>query len=64
MKSFQFLVTDDRYTVPTLVFVESLSKAAAKALAKRQLESDRHYRAVEVWEGDAMIYSLAAPAPS
>ena len=63
MKSFQFLVTDDRYTVPTLLFVESVSRVAAKALAKRQLESDRHYRAVEVWEGDAMILSLATKGP-
>ena len=57
MQDFQFYVTDDRYTVPTLLFVQSRNVATARDLARRMM-TDPHHRGVDVWTDDTLIFSL------
>jgi hypothetical protein len=59
IQSFQFFVTDDRYRVPTLKFVDSADVLAARSLAQRMLENP-HHRAVEVWDADRALFTLVA----
>ena len=62
MQDFQFLVTDDRYKVPSLMFVQTKDKASAHDLAARLLDN-KNYHAVEVWRDDALLFTLT-DAPS
>ena len=57
MREFQFYVVDDRYSVRSLMLVQSRDKTAARALAARML-GNRHYHSIEVWSGDARLFSL------
>jgi hypothetical protein len=57
MRAFSFYIFDDRYSVPTLVFVPANDEPEARDLAAHRLAETRHYRKVEVWEGDALLFS-------
>ena len=61
MKIFTLYIEDDRYSVPTLVTAELGDDAAVMAHAAGLLEGARHYRSVEVWDGDRFV-GIARPA--
>ena len=52
-------MTDDRYRVPTLKFVDTPDVLAARSLAQRMLENP-HHRAVEVWDAERALFTLVA----
>ena len=60
MQDFQFFVTDDRYSVPSIMFVQTKDEGAARQLAERLL-INKYYHAVEVWDGEARLFALAEP---
>lgn len=62
MQIFQFFVTDARYSVRTLKFVETRDALAARSLAERMLDDPNHI-AVEVWDAKRQLFSLEAPDP-
>jgi len=61
MPDFQFYVIDDRYTVPSLLFVHRPNAAAARTMAERMLDHE-HYRGVEVWRDEHKLFSLGETA--
>ena len=61
LQDFQFYVTDDRYSVPSLLFVEATDANAARAIAERLLREREHYHVIEVWERDARVFSVGVP---
>ncbi len=58
MRDFQFYVTDDHYSAPSLMFVQTRDASAALALAKRLLNDHGCYRAVDVWDGDERLFRV------
>jgi hypothetical protein len=63
VQDFQFYVTDDRYEVRSLLLVTATGQCRAHHIAERIL-AESHHHAVEVWRGDAKLYSLGDPNPS
>lgn len=61
MQDFQFFVTDDRYSVPSLMFVQTRDLNAARTLAEQML-THAHYCAVEVWAGEVRLFTVERPA--
>lgn len=55
---YQFLIVDDRYTVPTLRFVQATSAERALDLAQQALDENNHHLGVEVWAGDELLFTL------
>lgn len=58
MQAFQFYIQDDRYSVPSLLFVEARSPERAKAIALKHLESSPHFRSIDVYLGDDRLFRL------
>ena len=58
VQDFQFLVTDDRYSVPSLRFVEASDADAARAIAERLLREHEHYHVIDVWDGDVRLFTV------
>jgi len=63
MPDFQFYVTDDRYSVPSLLFVAARDARSARTMAERML-NEEHHHGVEVWRGEHKLFSLAEADPS
>jgi len=53
-----FFTEDDRYSVPTLVFVNVKDKADARAFAKQTLKASRHHIRVEARKADVLMFTL------
>ena len=60
MEDFQFYVTDDRYGVRSLMFVQTKDERAACSLARRMLKNT-HYHTIEVWREERQLFSLGDP---
>jgi len=58
MRDFVFLVTDDRYSVPTLQIVPAADEEQARGLARRILEESPHHTAVDVRSLDAPLFAM------
>jgi hypothetical protein len=56
MRTFTCLITDRRYAVPTLSFVLAQDAERARELARRDLAANPHHAAVEVREGDRLLF--------
>ena len=63
MPDFQFYVTDDRYSVPSLLFIATRDAKSARTMAERML-ADEHQHGVEVWRDEHKLFSLAEADPS
>ncbi len=63
MQQFEFYVTDDRYGVASLVFIQTKDEPSARSLAERML-TNAHYHAIEVWRGKHKLFSLNDLDPS
>ena len=59
MATFTFYIRDERYRVPTLAIVVEESEARARALAAERLSESAHHIAIDVYEGDALRFSLS-----
>jgi hypothetical protein len=63
MPDFQFYVTDDRYSVPSLLFVAARDARSARTMAERMLDEEHHH-GVEVWRDERKLFSVAEADPS
>lgn len=59
MRTFTFLIQDDRYTVPTVAFVVARDEPEARTLANERLTDSRHHRSIEVSEGEIVLFSVS-----
>lgn len=62
MKVFQLQIDDDRYSIPSLLFLEAASAGRAKVRAEEILERSPHHRSVEVYEGETLVFTVPTPA--
>ena len=62
MEDFQFYVIDDRYSVRSLMLVQTKDEVTALSLAGRMLEN-QHYRGIEVWRGDRKLFNVGEGDP-
>jgi hypothetical protein len=58
MKSYELHIEDDRYSVPTLLFVEATTNGQAKAIATAHLLSSPHHRMVKVYLEDKYLLTV------
>jgi hypothetical protein len=58
MPTFTILITDDRYAVPTMAFVEAPDVASAVEIAEWRLGESRHHRSIEVREDDMVVATV------
>jgi hypothetical protein len=61
VRDYQFYVTDDRYDVPSLMFVTVRDPCRAHRIAERILH-EPHHHAVEVWERERQLFTLSEAA--
>jgi hypothetical protein len=59
MQAFQFYIQDDRYTVPSLLFVEARSPDRARAMAERHLRSSPHFSRIDVYLDDNRLFGVS-----
>ena len=60
MQSYELYIEDDRYSVPTLLFVEAATKGRAKAIATTHLLSSPHHRSVSVYLENEYLFTVGA----
>jgi len=58
MRTFNFLISDDRYAVPTLAIVMVNDASRAIELARKRLNDSPHHLAIEIHEGDEQVARL------
>ena len=58
MTTYTLYVHDGRYVVPTFMTVDVHDDEAARAFARRHLESSPHYTAVEIWDDERRVGEL------
>lgn len=58
MNSYELHIEDDRYSVPTLLFVEAATNGRAKAIATAHLLSSPHHRMVKVYLDDKYLLTV------
>lgn len=56
MRTFTFLMTDTRYSVPTLSLYEALDVATAREQARRDLAASPDHQVCEVRENDRIVF--------
>lgn len=56
MRTFTFLMTDTRYSVPTLSLYEAPDEAAAREQARRDLAANPNHQMCEVREDDRIVF--------
>jgi hypothetical protein len=61
MPTYTCLITDDRYTVPSLAFRLAADEREARRLALADLASNPHHEAFEVRDGDRLIFVERRP---
>lgn len=61
MRTYTFFIEDDRYGVPTLLFVTAKDERAARRRARAELADSPHYRGIEVREDDRLLFRLVPP---
>jgi hypothetical protein len=55
MQTFTCLLSDTRYSVPSLVFVIATDVERAKELARRELEANAHHRGFELHDDQHLV---------
>ena len=56
MPLYTWLVTDDRYRVPSLIFNVAPDDATVRTLVHLDLANNPHHRAIEVRDGDKLMF--------
>ncbi|HEY8615999.1 hypothetical protein [Phenylobacterium sp.] len=59
MPVFTCLITDSRYSVPTLSLLITAAEAQAQALARDELQASPFHRAYELLAGDRLVAAEA-----
>lgn len=57
MRTFTCLLSDTRYSVPTLIFVLAMDAERATELARRELDANGHHHSFELLEDDRLVCS-------
>jgi hypothetical protein len=57
VQTYALFIEDDRYTVPTLVFVTANNDTLVRRIACEKL-SEPHHRAIEVLEGEQILVRI------
>jgi hypothetical protein len=55
MQTYTCLLTDSRYTVPTLSFLFTSDVERARALARRELQASAYHRRFELHDGERVV---------
>jgi len=55
MRTFTCLLTDSRYSVPTLSFILAADADRARALAQRELHASAYHRAYELHDDQRLV---------
>jgi hypothetical protein len=61
-RSYSIYIHDDRYSVPTLLFITADADERVRELATQRLAESAHYRSVDVHHDDELLFSLVAGA--
>jgi hypothetical protein len=61
-RSYSIYIHDDRYSVPTLLFVVADADERARELATQRLAESAHYTGIDVHHEDTLLFSLKADA--
>ena len=61
MRAYTIFIEDDRYSVPTLVIIDTSTRARAEQLTLEKLTESPHHRAVELRLGDRLVYRSCRP---
>ena len=59
MRTYTVYIRDARYSVPSLHFVDVKPDVLVADLARQKLDESGHHLAVEVLDGDTLLFSLA-----
>lgn len=59
MRTYTVYIRDARYSVPSLIFVDVGPGVQVADLARRKLEESEHHLAVEVADGDTVLFRVA-----
>lgn len=59
MHTYTVYIRDARYSVPSLVFVDVPADTVVADLARRKLAESDHYLAVEVLDGETVLFQIA-----
>jgi hypothetical protein len=57
VRDFQFFITDDRYSLPTLRIVQAVSAVRASEMAERMFAEGPHHLGVEVYEDSLRVFA-------
>jgi len=55
MRNYLFYIEDSRYSVSTLLFVQSPSERHAREFAAAKLAESTFYVSVTIWDGDREV---------
>ncbi|MCF8503895.1 MAG: hypothetical protein K9G59_03190 [Caulobacter sp.] len=58
MRTYTVYIRDVRYSVPQLLFVNVKPDVLVADLARQKLDESEHYLAVEVLDGDTLLFRL------
>jgi hypothetical protein len=58
---YALYVEDDRYSIPTLLFVTTRDATSVRRLARQKLRDSPHHLSVAVFDGDQPLFKLAPP---
>ncbi|HRD28461.1 MAG TPA: hypothetical protein PLO65_09190 [Caulobacter sp.] len=56
MRTYAIYIRDVRYSVPSLLLVEAAAEERVADIARQKLEESPHHLAVEVVEGDTVLF--------
>lgn len=59
MRTYAVYIRDARYSVPSLAFVDVRADTLVADLARRKLEESEHHLAVEVLDGETLLFRVA-----
>jgi hypothetical protein len=62
VRDFEIYVEDERYSTPTLIFVQMKDERRVREFAQTTLEKDRRHRGVEVREKGKRLFGLGTLA--
>jgi len=56
VRTYAIYIRDVRYSVPSLLLVEAAAEERVADIARQKLEESPHHLAVEVVEGDTVLF--------
>jgi hypothetical protein len=64
LPTYTCLIVDDRYSVPSLTFHAAASEVEARAYAQADLDANPHHKAIEVRDGDEILFVARRKRPA